>query len=57
MKVGFIGLGIMGQPMALNLGKGGHELLLFTRSGVPQPLLDAGGMPAARPSTWPRTPR
>jgi 2-hydroxy-3-oxopropionate reductase len=43
MKVGFIGLGIMGQPMALNIGKGGHELHLFSRSGVPQPLLDAGG--------------
>ena len=28
MKVGFIGLGIMGKPMALNLGKGGHELFL-----------------------------
>ena len=44
MKVGFIGLGIMGQPMALNLDKGGHELFLHTRSGVPQALLDAGGI-------------
>ena len=26
MKIGFIGLGIMGHPMALNLIKGGHEL-------------------------------
>jgi 2-hydroxy-3-oxopropionate reductase len=43
MKVGFIGLGIMGGPMALNIGKGGHELFLHSRSGVPQPLLDAGG--------------
>ena len=43
MKVGFIGLGIMGQPMALNLAKGGHDLFLHTRSGVPQALLDAGG--------------
>jgi 2-hydroxy-3-oxopropionate reductase len=49
MKVGFIGLGIMGHPMALNLGKGGHELHLFTRSGVPQPLLDAGGHPCGSP--------
>ena len=38
MKVGFIGLGIMGQPMALNLIKGGHELFLHSRSGVPQAL-------------------
>ena len=49
MKVGFIGLGIMGHPMALNLGKGGHELFLFTRSGVPQPLLDAGGTACGSP--------
>ena len=49
MKVGFIGLGIMGHPMALNLGKGGHELFLYTRSGVPQPLLDAGGTACASP--------
>jgi 2-hydroxy-3-oxopropionate reductase len=43
MKVGFIGLGIMGAPMALNIGKGGHEMFLHTRSGVPQGLQDAGG--------------
>jgi 2-hydroxy-3-oxopropionate reductase len=43
MKVGFIGLGIMGQPMALNLVKGGHELFLHSHGGVPQALLDAGG--------------
>ena len=49
MKVGFFGLGIMGHPMALNLGKGGHELHLFTRSGVPQPLLDAGGHACGSP--------
>ncbi|MDQ5959582.1 MAG: binding domain of 6-phosphogluconate dehydrogenase, partial [Pseudomonadota bacterium] len=24
MKIGFLGLGIMGRPMALNLLKGGH---------------------------------
>ena len=43
MKVGFIGLGIMGAPMALNLRKGGHELFLHSRGGVPQDLLDQGG--------------
>ena len=32
MKIGFIGLGIMGAPMALNLAKAGHELFVFTRS-------------------------
>lgn len=29
MKVGFIGLGIMGRPMAKNLVKAGHELVVF----------------------------
>ncbi len=34
-KAGFIGLGIMGQPMAEKLVKHGVELAAFTRSGVP----------------------
>jgi 2-hydroxy-3-oxopropionate reductase len=49
MKVGFIGLGIMGKPMALNIGKGGHELYLNSRSGVPQDMLEAGGKACASP--------
>lgn len=44
MKVGFIGLGIMGAPMAGHLIAGGHELHLMSRSGVPQPLVDQGGI-------------
>ena len=32
MKVGFIGLGIMGSRMAGNLIKKGHELVLFNRT-------------------------
>jgi len=47
MNVGFIGLGIMGHPMALNLLKGGHSLYLHSRSGVPTPLVDAGGTACA----------
>ncbi len=31
-NLGFIGLGIMGAPMALNLAKGGHRLFVHTRS-------------------------
>ena len=42
-NIGFIGLGIMGKPMALNLIKGGHTLFLTSRSGVPKELTDAGG--------------
>ncbi len=29
MKIGFIGLGIMGKPMSKNLIKAGHELTVF----------------------------
>ncbi len=43
MQVGFIGLGIMGKPMALNLLQGGHELFLHTRSGVPDEFTSKGG--------------
>ena len=46
-KVGFIGLGIMGKPMALNLIKGGHTLYLNSRSGVPAELTAAGGTACA----------
>ncbi len=46
-KLGFIGLGIMGAPMAEHLIKGGHEVYLQTRSGVPAHLTDAGGHPCA----------
>jgi 2-hydroxy-3-oxopropionate reductase len=47
MEVGFVGLGIMGRPMALNLLKGGHALLLFSRSGVAHELTSAGGRACA----------
>ena len=33
--LGFVGLGIMGRPMAANLMKGGHTVHLHSRSGVP----------------------
>ena len=42
--LGFVGLGIMGKPMAANLMKGGHTLYLHSRSGAPQELKDAGGI-------------
>ena len=41
--VGFIGLGIMGRPMAENLMAAGHSLFLHSRSGVPEDLTAAGG--------------
>jgi 2-hydroxy-3-oxopropionate reductase len=51
MKVGFIGLGIMGCPMALNLLKGGNEVTVWARRAESmQPLLEAGAKAAASPA-------
>jgi 2-hydroxy-3-oxopropionate reductase len=47
MDVGFIGLGIMGKPMAFNLIRGGHKLFLHSRRGADQEFKDAGGVPLA----------
>ena len=41
-KIGFIGLGIMGAPMALNLLKAGHILFVQTRSKTPLELVEGG---------------
>jgi len=41
-KIGFIGLGIMGKPMSLNLIRGGHELYVHSRHGAPQHVVAAG---------------
>src|SRR5437868_11566734 len=46
-NVGFIGLGIMGTPMAGHLIKGGHRVFLHSRRGVPPWLTDAGGIACA----------
>ena len=40
-KVGFIGLGIMGAPMAANLLKGGHELFVHSSKALPADLAGA----------------
>ena len=51
MKIGFIGLGIMGRPMALNLLKGGHDVRVWARRAESmQPLLNAGAAGAACPA-------
>ena len=42
MKIGFIGLGIMGAPMAGHLIAGGHQAFVQTRSKVPAALIEAG---------------
>ena len=43
MKIGFIGLGIMGKPMAKNLLKAGHEVWVNNRSRGPMEELAACG--------------
>lgn len=47
MNIGFIGLGIMGTPMAGHLIAAGHSLFLKTRRSVPEALLAAGGTACA----------
>ena len=41
-KIGFIGLGIMGAPMAHNLMKAGHKLFTHTRGKTPDMLTEGG---------------
>ena len=43
MKIGFIGLGIMGSRMAANLRKKGHELVVYNRTREKAQDLLAGG--------------
>ena len=51
MRVGFIGLGIMGRPMALNLIKGGHQVTVWSRRQASMaPLLEAGALAAENPA-------
>jgi 2-hydroxy-3-oxopropionate reductase len=42
MKIGFVGLGIMGHPMALNLKKGGHDLFVYGKRRLPADVREAG---------------
>src|SRR3989304_2968663 len=46
MKLGFIGLGLMGRPMALNLRRAGHALWVHgRRPGARDVLTEAGAQP------------
>lgn len=47
MKVGFIGLGVMGGPMAANVLKGGHELTVYDLNPTAVAQLTALGAKAA----------
>ena len=51
MEVGFLGLGVMGQPMALNLVRAGTPLVVWNRSAErTEPLRAAGATVADDPS-------
>ena len=50
INVGFIGLGIMGKPMALNLIKGGYSLRVYGRRAESmEPLTAAGALACSSP--------
>ena len=51
MKIGFIGTGIMGLPMAGHLLSAGHELQVYNRTAAKaQPLIDKGAISANTPA-------
>lgn len=50
-RIAFLGLGLMGRPMAANLMKAGHELTVWNRSaGKADELVAAGAAEAATPA-------
>ena len=53
MKIGFVGLGIMGKPMAKNLIKAGYELIVydFNREAV-EDLVSCGAKAGIAERTW-----
>lgn len=46
-KIGFVGLGIMGTPMAGHLINAGHEVYLYSIPSIPSVLVEAGGKACA----------
>ena len=47
MGIGFIGLGVMGQPMAANLARAGHELVVWNRTADKCEAIRAAGASVA----------
>ena len=51
MKVGFVGLGIMGRPMAINVMKAGHSMTVWARRAESmKPVVEAGAAAARSPA-------
>ena len=53
MKVAFLGLGVMGYPMAGHLAKAGHEVTVYNRTTAKadQWVAEFGGQVATTPKT------
>ena len=47
LKIGFVGLGIMGAPMAGQLIKAGHQLFVYTRGKTPDAIATSNATPCA----------
>ena len=51
MKIGFIGLGLMGRPMAINVARGGHTLHIWARRAASlEPFAQFGAQAHASPA-------
>jgi 2-hydroxy-3-oxopropionate reductase len=50
LKLGFVGLGIMGAPMAAHLVAAGHQVFINTRSKIPQELANSAAIACASPA-------
>ncbi|HLS32192.1 MAG TPA: NAD(P)-binding domain-containing protein, partial [Brevibacterium sp.] len=50
MRIGFIGLGVMGAPMAKNLLDAGHDLQIHRENSRSRALIDAGATLAGSPA-------
>ena len=50
LKLGFVGLGIMGAPMAGHLIRAGHEVFINTRSKVPEELANSAAIVCSSPA-------
>jgi 2-hydroxy-3-oxopropionate reductase len=47
LRIGFVGLGIMGAPMAGHLIEAGHELFVFTRGKMPETIAHRSAKPCS----------
>ena len=56
LKLGFIGLGIMGAPMCGHLIAAGHQLFVNTVGKVPANIADTSATSARPLAVWPSAP-